>query len=207
MTFDAATREQFCRQMRDVLAHWRQLPIPESVNDATELLATPEGMVITLAEATPFLPHKYMEPITQLSARVQKVPVQQTSVLVHRDFWPGNLLVDATGTITGVLDFGYTVAAEPISELDIPLRYWRHPWLFVEEAHEKFYESPLEKSLIIGLAEDATVGYDHHEAALKVAGLDLSYRLRKIGQYGWNDHHEMFLNGILNGGLLEWLKS
>ena len=207
MTFDATAQETFCRQMRDVLDHWRQIPSPPTVNDATQHLATPEAMQITLAEATPFLPPHYMEPITLLTGQVQNVPVRQARALVHRDFWPGNLLVDATGAITGLLDFGHTVVAEPISELDTPLRYWRHPWLFVEEEHEDFYESPLERSLIIGLVEDATIGYDDHDAALKVAGHDLSYRLRKVAQYGWNEDQEMFLKSILNGGLLEWLNS
>ena len=208
MKFDATAQATFCRQMRDILAHWRQITIPPSVNDPTQHLATPEAMQMTLAEASPFLPPRFTEPITQLIAQVHKMPARQApNVLVHRDFWPGNLLVDATGTITGVLDFGHTVAAEPISELDTPLRYWRHPWLFVEEEHEEFYRAPLERSLIIGLAKDASAGYSDHEAALKVAGLDLSYRLRKIAQYGWNDGQEMFLKSILNGGLLEWLNS
>ena len=207
MTFDATAQETFCRQMRNVLAYWHQIPAPSTVNDATQHLATPEAMQITLAEATPFLPPHYVEPITLLIAQIQNVAVRQARALVHRDFWPGNLLVDATGAITCLLDFGHTVAAESISELDTPLRYWRHPWLFVEEEHEDFYESQLERSLIFGLVEDATIGYDDHEAALKVAGLDLSYRLRKIAQYGWNEDQEMFLKSILNGGLLEWLNS
>ncbi|NQW16948.1 MAG: aminoglycoside phosphotransferase family protein [Chloroflexi bacterium] len=207
MKFGADERSMFCSQMRDVLARWRQIPIPASVNDATEHLATHEAMQITLIEATPFLPTRYIEPVTHLMSQVQNLPVRQAPVLVHRDFWPGNLLVDAHGIITGVLDFGHTVAAEPITELDTPLRYWRHPWLFVEEENEGFYGAPLERSLIIGLVEDASVGHDEHEAALKVAGLDLSYRLRKIGQWGWNDDQEVFLQNILDGGLLEWLRA
>jgi hypothetical protein len=207
MKFDSATQGVFCQQMRDVLAHWRQIPTPASVNNATEHLATAEAMPLTLAEATPFLPPEHIEPVTELIAEVQKVPALQTRCLVHRDFWPGNVMVNSSGAITGILDFGHTVAAEPISELDTPLRYWRHPWLFVEEENENFYESPLEKSLITGLVEDASVGYDHHEAALISAGLDLSYRLRKIGQWGWNDDQEMFLHTILDGGLLEWFHS
>ena len=211
MKFDAATQSTFCQQMRDVLTHWRQIPIPASVNDATEHLATPEAMQITLAEATPYLLPSFIEPITNLISQVQNMPVRQAPrrqvhTLVHRDFWPGNLLVDSSGTITGMLDFGHTVAAEPISELDTLIRYWRHAWLFVEEENEDFYESPLEKLLLADIVEDATAGYTDDEAALIVTGLDLSYRLRKIGQWGWNDDQEMFLQTILNGGLLDWLK-
>jgi hydroxylysine kinase len=63
------------------------------------------------------------EALRRFGTRVAPVLSDLPRQVVHNDFHPGNVLVDAAGTVTGILDFGDIVHTVRVADLAIALSY------------------------------------------------------------------------------------
>ena len=63
------------------------------------------------------------EAFRRFSTRVAPVLAYLPRQVVHNDFHPGNVLVDANGTVAGILDFGDIVHTVRVADLAVALSY------------------------------------------------------------------------------------
>jgi hydroxylysine kinase len=61
-----------------------------------------------------------IDEVTAVLPEYEAMPAQ----LVHGDFHPGNVIVDERGEVTGILDFGDSIAAPRVLDLAIALAYF-----------------------------------------------------------------------------------
>ena len=188
--------------LRSFLNEWRTLSVDESLlHDPDEKLVTVSAIQRALGMALPHLPGEYATGAVALAAQRESLALTEPPlprVLVHRDLWFGNMLVTPDGDLTGIIDFGHVVMAEPEAELDTLLRFWRFPRLYVPEEWETAYRAPLDLTLIEEIARDCTACLGPESAVTRIAAYDLAYRLQKIAEFGWNADQAMFLDAIFD---------